>query len=151
MRKTGPQHLLLIVLWLSACASTPMDTTVPVANLYCDNFLIYDMCAQDIDGDGIVEWVYFEDTNEIFLVREGVEEPLPTELAEHRCMQKMDDAIVHNTSQLFYISDDTNYIERADIKSALMFSYVGYMPRVMRCNQGRQAVIAEPAGDEFDF
>ena len=140
-----------MLLCLGACASIPVDSSNPVATLYCDNFLIYDMCAQDVDGDGIVEWVYFEDTNEIFLVRDGIDAPLPTELAAHRCMQKMDDAIVQNTSQLFYISDETNYIERADIKSALMFSYVGYMPRVMRCNQGRQAVSAEPVGDEFDF
>lgn len=153
MKLSRRLYPILIVLLLSGCASTPKPTTAVLSTLYCDNFLIYDMCAQDIDADGVVELVYFSDTNEIFLLREGAEDSVPENLTLHRCFQFMNDEIVHNTSQLFTISDDTNYLARTDLKSALMFSYMSYMPRVMRCNSRYpdKAVEPEPLEDEFDF
>lgn len=136
---------------VAACTSTPGDLRQPVSALYCDNFLIYDMCAQDLDDDGTVELVYFADTNEVFLWREGADKSLPEKLLMHRCAQQMDDDIINNTSELFFISDETNYIERADIKSALMFSYAVFMPQVIRCNGQFGIETPEPVGDEFDF
>lgn len=150
----GIQKLLLVALILSlvaACTSAPGDSRRPVSTLYCDNFLIYEICAQDLDDDGIVELVYFEDTYEVFLWREGADRRLPANLLMHRCAQQMDDDIINNTSELFFITDETNYIERADIKSALLFSYAGFMPRVMRCNAQFGTETPEPIDDEFDF
>ena len=59
-----------LVLSLVGCNSIRLVTTTPINNVYCDNFLIYEMCAEDLDNDGIVEHVYFADTFEVFLYRE---------------------------------------------------------------------------------
>ena len=137
---------------LSCASSGETRALMPVSDLYCDNFLIYEICAQDMNRDGIVELVYFSDTNEVFLYREGTESQVPDALTMHNCVQMMDDDIVNNASQLFYISDQTPYIERLDIKGALMFSYMGYMPRVSRCTgEAGGSEPVQPAGDEFDF
>ncbi|MFM1895311.1 MAG: hypothetical protein RLZZ385_385 [Pseudomonadota bacterium] len=141
----------LLCISLSACLSSPQFQQ-PVSHLFCDNFLVYDMCAQDTDRDGTVELIYFSDTHDVFLYREGTQHQLPDGLAMHRCALPMDDDIVRNASQLFHIDDRTPYIQRVDIKSALMFSYVGYMPRVSKCNaQYESSQPKQPVGDEFDF
>ena len=55
------------ILSLAACNSIKLVSTN--TNVYCDNFLAYEMCAEDTENDGIVEYVYFADTLEVFLFR----------------------------------------------------------------------------------
>ncbi|MBT8145615.1 MAG: hypothetical protein KJN90_02115 [Gammaproteobacteria bacterium] len=141
--------ILLALFLLASCASS-LDMTRPVSDFYCDNFLIYEMCAQDLNKDGEVELVFFTDTNEVFLYRGGTEPVLPGALSMHRCAQPMNEDIVRNTSRLFYISDDTTYLERSDIRGSLMISYVSFLPRVAGCSETQQVVSDQPA-DEFDF
>ena len=140
----------LLPIFLLASCSTSLDMSRPLSDFYCDNFLIYDMCAQDLNQDGEVELVYFADTNEVFLYRGGSESDLPGTLSMHRCAQQMNEDIVQNTSRLFYISEETSYIERSDIRGSLMMSYVSFLPRVAGCNERKQVVSEEPV-DEFDF
>ena len=142
--------VVAIPLVLLAACSSSLDMNRPVSDFYCDNFLVYDMCAQDLDSDGQVELVYFTDTNEVFLYRHGSESYLPDELSMHRCAQPMNDAIVRNTSRLFYITEETGYLERSNIRGDLMFSYVSYLPKVAGCNENSQVATESPA-DEFDF
>ena len=66
-----------LVSYLVACNSIKLLSTSPINNVYCDNFLIYEMCAEDTDNDGIVEHVYFADTSEVFLYRQGAKESIP--------------------------------------------------------------------------
>ena len=139
----------MLLTLLAACSSS-LDMDSPVVDLYCDNFLIYDMCAQDLNRDGEVELVYFTDTREVFLYRDGALPRIPDELSMHRCAQMMDNAIITNTSRLFYISEETSYLERTNIRSDMMFSYISYIPRVAGCNENDQAA-AESPPDDFDF
>lgn len=141
--------LLSLSVTLVYCSSS-LDMSRPVSDFYCDNFLIYDMCAQDLDQDGKVELVFFTDTQEVFLYRDVTDAELPATLSMHRCAQPMNEDIVRNASRLFYISDQTGYLERNDIKSSLMLSYVSYLPRVAGCDEGQKVVSDQPA-DEFDF
>ncbi len=121
------------ILFIS-CASSIKDDSMPAASLYCGGFLIYDMCTQDIDHDGVVEFVYFQDSNEVFLYREGVEAQRPPQLAMHECAQVMDERLVNNASKTFYITEDTSLLEITDIKGALLVSYISYLPAVTACN-----------------
>jgi hypothetical protein len=149
MIRTKLVTVTLSLLLLAGCSSS-VDLNLPVSDFYCDNFLIYDMCAQDLDQDGRVELVYFADTNEVFLYRGGSQSKLPGSLSMHRCAQPMNEEIVRHTSRLFFISDETSYLERSDIRGSLMMSYVGFLPRVAVCNERTQVVSEEPI-DEFDF
>lgn len=144
--------LTLFVL-LTACASGERERALPVNTLVCDSFLIYDMCAQDLNGDGEVEFVWFADTYEVFLFREDTAHRVPDDLTLHRCAQQMNDDIVRNASMLFFIDDDTGHVARLDIKGALIASYMSYIPRVNRCNAQYEdgAPAIEPPADEFDF
>jgi len=141
--------VLLPLLLLASCSSS-LDMSRPVSDFYCDNFLIYDMCAQDLDQDGEVELVFFTDTSEVFLYQDGSESKLPGDLSMHRCAQPMNEEILRNTSRLFYISEDTTYLERSDIRGSLMMSYVSFLPRVAGCSESQQVVTEGPV-DEFDF
>ena len=141
---------ILLPLFLLASCSSSLDMTRPVSDFYCDNFLIYEMCAQDLNQDGEAELVFFTDTNEIFLYRDGTEPVLPGALSMHRCAQPMNEDILRDTSRLFYISDNTSYLERSDIKGSLMVSYVSFLPRLAGCSATEQVVSDQPA-DEFDF
>lgn len=141
--------VLLPLFLLAGCASS-LDMSSPVSDFYCDNFLVYEMCAQDLNKDGEVELVFFTDTNEVFLYRGGTEPVLSGALSMHRCAQPMNEDIIRNTSRLFYISDETTYLERSDIRGSLMMSYVSFLPRLAGCSETQQVVSDQPA-DEFDF
>ena len=128
---------------LLGCGSLPSDGR-PVNALYCDNYLIYDMCAQDLNRDGVVELVYFTDSLEVFMYREGAGDNIPDNLGVHRCMRPMDESLVATTSRLFYVDEDTPFLEKQDIKGAMMLKYISYMPEVSACNmRHEQAAEAE--------
>ncbi len=136
--------ILISLLILASCGSLP-EGELPTNALYCDNYLMYDMCAQDQDRDGIVDFVYFTDTEEIFMFRDGVQEGYSGDLGIHRCMQIMDESLVTTTSRVFYVDDDTSFLERQDIKGAMMVKYISYMPEVTACN-----LRAERAAEESE-
>ncbi len=125
--------MLCSFLILSSCAGDYLGQR-PSNSHYCDNFLIYDMCIQDSDRDGIVEFTYFEDSREVFMYREGADKGMPADLSLHRCATMMDDELVEISSRIFYINDDSSLMERTDIRGALMLKYMAWLPDVAACN-----------------
>ncbi len=123
-----------LLLALSACSSSDFVGLRPVTSEYCDNFLVYDMCARDTNRDGVVDVVYFTDTDEVFMYREGMQGRFPRNLEVHQCAQQMDDDLVATTSRLFFIDEETSFLEKQDIRGAMMIKYIAYMPRVSACN-----------------
>lgn len=139
LRSFGMLFLLAV---LAACQSTASSDR-PTMSRYCDNYLIYDMCVQDNNSDGVTDLVYFEDTQEVFLYQEGEQDKLPDNLAWHRCPQAMDEELLATTSRIFFTDEDTTLIERTDIKGALVLNYIRLMPDVMACT-----LRAEQSADE---
>lgn len=125
--------LALGILSLAGCGSLPIGMQ-PTNSEYCDNYLIYDMCARDMSGNGIVDLVYFSDTLEVFMFRPGADDNVPSELGVHRCAMPMDEDLIATTSRLFYIDEETSFLERQDIRGAMLIKYVTYMPEVTACN-----------------
>ena len=126
--------LLGLILSLVGCNSIRLVSTTPTNNVYCDNFLIYEMCAEDLDNDGIVEHVYFADTLEVFLYRKGAKESIPDRLDMHRCIRAMDEGLVATTNRVFGVTDDTAYLEKQDIRGAMMIKYFAHLPEITACN-----------------
>ena len=124
---------VLTSLSLAACGSLPVGMQ-PTNSEYCDNYLVYDMCARDMSGNGIVDSVYFTETKEVFMFRPGADSNIPSELGVHRCAMPMDEDLVATTSRLFYIDEETSFIEKQDIRGAMLIKYVAYMPEVTACN-----------------
>ena len=133
MKSASAIFLITASLLLNSCGSLP-EGARPVSSLYCDNFLIYDMCARDLSGNGVVDLVYFTDTLEVFMFRPGTERRVPNDLGVHRCARPMDEDLVATTSRLFYIDDETSYLEKQDIRGSMLLKYMSYMPEVTACN-----------------
>ncbi len=123
-----------LILSLVDCQSIGLVSTIPTNNVYCDNFLIYEMCAEDMDNDGVVEHVYFSDTLEVFLYRKGAKESIPDRLDMHRCIRAMDEGLVATTNRVFGVTDDTAYLEKQDIRGAMMIKYFAHLPEITACN-----------------
>ena len=139
--------LLLIPLLLCACASTPPSNNA-VTDLYCARYLFYAMCAQDVTADGQTDFVYFEDSNEIFLFNEKLVKLVPANLKLHKCAQSMDAPLIGATSLLLTVDDDTSFMRRTEIKNGIFYHYMRYVPRISRCN--RQFADAQET-EEDDF
>ena len=118
---------------LAACGSL-VGSLRPLNAEYCDNFLIYDMCARDTNRDGVVEVVYFTDTREVFMYHPEFEGNYPSDLGLHRCAMPMDEEVVATTNRVFYVDDSTTFLEKQDITGAMMLKYVAFLPEVTACN-----------------
>ena len=127
---------------LAACGSL-VGSLGPLNAEYCDNFLIYDMCARDTNRDGVVEVVYFTDTREVFMYHPDSEGSYPSDLGLHRCAMPMDEEVVATTNRVFYVDDSTTFLEKQDIKGAMMLKYVTFMPEVTACNLRAEQEAAE--------
>ncbi len=124
---------LLLLITLTGCGFLAVGER-PANSHYCDKFLIYDMCAQDLDRDGIVEYVYFPDSREVFMYRSEEELELAEDLGMHRCAMMMDDELVATTSRVFFVDDETTYLQKQDIRGAMLIRYISHLPRMTACN-----------------
>jgi len=125
--------VLLSLLMLTACGLGTAGVR-PTTSLYCDNFLVYRMCARDMDSDGVVEFVYFEASEEVFMWREGARDDIPADMKLHQCAEVMDPELVATTNRVFFVDDETSYLERQDIRGGMMIRYITKLPRVAACN-----------------
>ena len=67
--------VLAILLSLAGCASSPPgEQQSTKGKTVCDSYIVLHMCVQDYVGDGIVDLIYFSDTNEIFMYKESQKE-----------------------------------------------------------------------------
>ena len=83
----------LSLLSLTACGFWGGTGEFPVTSLYCDNFLIYRLCARDMDNDGVVEFVYFQESEEVFMWRPGARDEIPADMKIHKCAQPMGEGL----------------------------------------------------------
>ncbi len=125
--------LLTSSLTLVGCAGSYVGER-PANNLYCDNFLLYEMCAHDSNRDGIVDYTYFEKSREIFMYRERLPRRIPAGMGVHRCAMPMEEDLVETTSRVFYIDESSSLFERTDIRGAMMLKYMTKLPEVTACN-----------------
>ncbi len=149
-----------LTLLLSACAPHQSSSLGPaneglkpaLTDTFCDSYFVYSMCARDIDHDGLADFMYFEDTREIFMQTDEVatqtssvtSTELPEnwgqDLAIHKCAQTMDEELQNAASSLFTIHDKTGALRKTQIKSRLILSYSRYMSQINRCNSGNLAM-----------
>lgn len=151
------KELLLITgsVAITACSSAPayQEAAAPHSESFCESWLVYDMCVQDIDADGRVDLMYFTDTDEIFFY-DSIKLHQAAELRPvHPCAQPMDQPILDVGSELLQVNEETPLMSRLAIKRRLMAEQFRYMSRVRDCN--RQLGLTESGGagenyGEFD-
>ena len=115
----------------------------PVNSLYCDNFVLYEMCARDSNRDGIVDYTYFQESKEIFMYRDRLPRRIPAGFGVHRCAMPMEEDLVATTSRVFHIDDSSSLLEKTDIRGAMMLKYMAKLPEVTACNMRADAALAD--------
>ena len=104
----------------------------------------------DIAGDGAVDMIYFSDTNEIFMYREGMRNRVAEMMPLHRCavplnegMQRTTDRILHRKNMVLK--------EELTIAKELIVNYAAAKPEIDACNAYFDKLdgIAQQPEDEF--
>ena len=140
----------LICLLLSACSSAPEKKPTVVAE-YCDSYFIYTMCIKDLNADGKADLMYFNDSDEIFMV---VPEFLNTPVAglvPHPCVQIMDEGLRKTSTDVLAAQVESTVLERAQIKSKLILHYTRYLPKISRCHKPETNGSSQGESEEDDF
>ena len=107
--------------------------------LYCDSFMIYTMCAEDINRDGEVDLFFFEDDDQIFFYRKGYLKDIINSHLFHPCMEEMSDDLVGLGSRLFLIKKDEISVNKIAIQTKLMAMYISYLPAINSCQEANNA------------
>ena len=141
--------LCLFTLCLGACSHQPQQEYAG-NTVYCDRYLIYRMCAIDVSHNGQADFLYFEDSAQIFLFDPERVNLVPANLTMHKCAQSMDEPLINATSRLLTVNDEMSFFERSEIKNKIFYHYIRYVPRINRCNRaaGNQDE-SVPESDEF--
>lgn len=123
--------LLFFTLWLGACATTPDDVR-PAGKEHCESFFIYVLCISDLDMDGQVDYMYFDDTRDIFMYAESMLTQVTEVLPLHPCAIPMSASTRDLSSQLLY-SDGLGISAKLALKGKMAVSYRAAQPAVDAC------------------
>ena len=126
--------LLSVVLVLAACAQTPsIAPQQVVGKTVCDTYLIQSMCVQDLQGDGVVDLIYFTDTEEIFMYRSGKRDLVAEVMPFHRCAVPLDAGMQTTTNRILN-REDLSLTEELSITMELITNYLAAKPSIDACN-----------------
>lgn len=139
-------HILLVALWLGACASDPRPPAAPGVHR-CESFFIYEICIADLDRDRAVDFMYFGDDLQIFMYDRDQREALADLQPFHACAVPMSSDIRETSTQLLY-GDDLPLTRRLALKGSLLKDYRAAQPAIDACNTGRGGAEKPAAFDD---
>lgn len=91
------------------------------------------MCVQDLQGDGIVDLIYFTDTKEIFMYQNGKRGSVARAMPFHRCAVPLDEGMQSTTNRILK-QEDLSLAEELSITLELIANYVAAKPSIDACN-----------------
>ena len=126
--------LVGVVLVLAGCARAPsMMPQQAEGKTVCDTYLIQSMCVQDLVGDGIVDLIYFTDTQEIFMYQRGTRDSAAQVMPLHRCAVPLDEGMQATTNRILN-REDLSLAEELSITLELIANYMAARPTIDACN-----------------
>ena len=146
--------LTFLVLMSSGCSSTKPSVSIEknrlqLSLLYCDSFMIYTMCAEDLNRDGEIDLFFFEDDDQIFFYKKGSLKNIITSHLFHPCMREMTNDLVKLGSRLFLIKKDADFVHKIAIQTKLMAFYISYLPVINSCQEANEQENNDE--DSFDY
>ena len=127
-------NLLVVVLVLAGCAQTPSILPQKTSGkTVCDTYLIQSMCVQDLQGDGVVDLIYFTDTQEIFMYRSGKRDSVAEVMPFHRCAVPLNVGMQATTNRILN-REDLSLTEELSITMELITNYLAAKPSIDACN-----------------
>ena len=132
MRRLGLSFA--IVLSLGGCAIEPgIQPQKGEGNIVCDSYLVLDMCVRDYLGDGIVDMIYFSDTDEIFMYREGMKDIMASVMPLHLCAVPLSDGMQAITNRILE-RQDLSLSNEINIARQLLSNYMAAKPGIDACH-----------------
>jgi len=123
-----------MVIALAGCAIDPGIKQEPsTGKIVCDSYIILDMCVRDLVGDGTVDMIYFTDTNEIFMYREGMKEAAGEIMSFHQCAVPLSPGMQLTTNRILNRAN-LSLTEELSITRALIANYMAEKPQIDACN-----------------
>ncbi len=136
--------LWAVILFLAACALDPsVKQEDAPGKVVCDSYLILDMCVQDLVGDGVVDMIYFTDTIEIFMYRDGMKDTVGQVMPFHQCAVPLSVGMQEITNRILG-RENLSFSEELAILRDLFANYMVAKPEIDACN-------ARFAGENPDF
>ena len=122
------------VLMLAGCVQTPsIMPQQAVGKTVCDTYLIQSMCVQDLQGDGVVDLIYFTDTKEIFMYQNGKRDSVAEVMPFHRCAVPLDAGMQATTNRILN-RENLSLTEELSITVELITNYLAAKPSIDACN-----------------
>lgn len=152
--------LPILALWLSSCSSTPtpedvvdpfVDPFVEQGNEVCDTYIVLDMCVRDLVGDGTVDMIYFTDTREIFMYREGMKETVGAVMPFHQCAVALSTGMQATTNRILN-RENLTLTEELGITKDLISNYFAAKSEIDACNtrfDREKGLVSEPEEDFY--
>ena len=126
--------LVAVVLVLAGCAQTPSVVPQQAAGkTVCDTYLIQSMCVQDLQGDGVVDLIYFTDIKEIFMYQNGKRDLVAEVMPFHRCAVTLDAGMQATTNRILN-RENLSIAEELSITMELITNYLAAKPNIDACN-----------------
>ena len=126
--------LMAVALILVGCAQTPsMSPQQSAGKTVCDTYLIQSMCVQDLQDDGVVDLIYFTDSEEIFMYQSGKKDVVAGVMPFHRCAVPLDAGMQATTNRILN-REDLSLTEELSITMELITNYLAAKPSIDACN-----------------
>ena len=91
------------------------------------------MCVQDLQGDGVVDLIYFTDTKEIFMYQNGKRDLVAEAMPFHRCAVPLDAGMQATTNRILN-RENLSVTEELSITMELITNYLAAKPSIDACN-----------------
>lgn len=126
---------LLGIMTVVGCSVTPdIEPEEGVGKIVCDSYIILDMCVRDLVGDGRVDMIYFSDTREIFMYREGMKELVGHVMPFHQCAVPLSPDMQQITNTILD-RENLNLSQELSIKRRLIANFMAAKPEIDACNE----------------
>ena len=143
--------LLALILSVTACTSTPtLEPDPQTGTPVCDSYLILDMCVQDVLGDGAADMVYFTDTLEIFMYRNGMKNTVMEIMPLHQCAVPLNAGMQATTNRIL-LRAQLSFAEELEITRQLIANYLAAKPEIDAFNSRFQDEQGQQPPEEDDF
>ena len=88
---------------------------------------------QDLQGDGVVDLIYFTDTEEIFMYQNGKRDLVAEVMPFHRCAVTLDAGMQATTNRILN-RENLSIAEELSITMELITNYLAAKPSIDACN-----------------
>jgi hypothetical protein len=142
---------LIFLVLLASCSSSPIvEPVVKKGKIVCDSYIVLDMCVRDLIGDGTVDMIYFTDTREIFMYREGMQETVAQVMSFHQCAVVLSAGMQATTDRILN-RENLTLTQELNITKDLISNYFAAKSEIDACNAtfDKEKGLASESAEDF--